>query len=136
MIAAYNFNKCWRAKLARWKKRMTIREDRKDGRVPKIGDVFRGYVGMRTKNCELVVEGVVSRVRRIAVARVEKLDEISVWIDGVLLDAAAVAALAVQDGFASVEDFFEWFVPSGKDDFRGWIIEWNELPALGGGRES
>ncbi len=130
MIAAYGFQKRWRAKLARGKKTMTIREDRKDGRVPKIGDVFRGYVGMRTKNCELVVEGMVSRVRRIRIARVAKVSRrlnIMVWIDGPLQLDAEVAALATSDGFASLEDFFAWFVPLGKrDEFRGWIIEWKK----------
>lgn len=46
-----------------------------------------------------------------------------VVVDGVILDDFGVGMLARNDGFDSVDEFFEWF----SEDFDGWIIHWTEL---------
>lgn len=46
-----------------------------------------------------------------------------VTIDEVLLSTSEVEQLALNDGFPSVEAFFQWF----NEDFKGVLIHWTEL---------
>ena len=47
----------------------------------------------------------------------------TVKVDGELLGKSQIKELALNDGFASQEDFFDWF----KQDFTGKIIHWTPL---------
>jgi hypothetical protein len=44
-------------------------------------------------------------------------------IDGRWITDAELKILSVNDGFDSVDDFFEWF----NEDFAGKIIHWTDL---------
>lgn len=123
MIAAYGFQKRWRGKLVSGKKRMTIRARRKDGRVPKVGDTFRGYIGMRSKQCELVVQGVVELVRPIKMLRLSN-NAVFITVAGKKLSHRGRVELLLCDGFESYDDFLDWFLPAKRAEFAGLIIEW------------
>lgn len=47
----------------------------------------------------------------------------SVYVDDYFLDTETLKDLAHNDGFESLEDFFEWF----NEDFTGKIIHWTDL---------
>ena len=46
-----------------------------------------------------------------------------VQIDGAIINHSTLKELAINDGFDSVDDFFNWFC----DDFEGKIIHWTDL---------
>lgn len=124
-IWAVGFQARWRGKLASGAKRMTIRAERKDGRRPEVGMEFRGYVGMRTKNCELVCSGVVQEVKNVQIrVSSRSLSSIGVLIDGRALSRAEIDALAKADGFEHRTQMRDWFLPKGKSEFSGFLTEW------------
>lgn len=47
----------------------------------------------------------------------------NVWVDGRKLNSIEMHDLAINDGFDSVEHFFQWF----SEDFTGKIIHWTDL---------
>lgn len=49
--------------------------------------------------------------------------DVFVWVDGTAINSHKVKELAINDGFDSVENFFEWF----NADFKGKIIHWTDL---------
>ena len=60
---------------------------------------------------------------------VEKVRDIQIKANGtVLIDGQAIyqknaEAIALRDGFVSLQEFIDFFCPAG-DDFRGQYIEW------------
>lgn len=86
-----------------------------------------------------------SKVRRLGNAIVQsvqqiKLDQIwvkpatlgpVVYVDGKLLWADELLALAIADGFSSVDDFVGWFRQTHGLPFCGVIIRWELLKAHG-----
>lgn len=126
MIAAYGFQERWRETLGSGQKRMTIRATRKDGRLPRVGDTLRGYIGMRTKRCELVTEGIVTKVRLVTMRRTQLRGDVRVSIGARRIFTDELLQLAHADGFTGLGDFAAWFLPVGRDEFEGHIIEWRK----------
>ncbi|MFQ5647525.1 MAG: hypothetical protein ACE5GM_11395 [bacterium] len=56
MIHIFGFKKQCVPFIESGRKVSTIREDRKDGRVPRPGDTLRLYTGLRSKSCQLLRE--------------------------------------------------------------------------------
>lgn len=86
----------------------------------KAGRSIQMATGVRTKNykCFLKKHSCIS-VQRIEI-RYEKNHIILVFVDGRKLNFMEVLALARNDGFKSLYDFFEWF----SKDFVGKIVHW------------
>ena len=104
-------------------KRSTIRAVRKDGYVPAVGAPFYAYTGMRSLNCQKILEGLIDSVVRI---RIDFGPDQSVEIGGLVLAGdEAKDKFARADGFQSFEELVDWFHDMyGGDEFNGHLIEW------------
>lgn len=102
-MPAYNFQKQFVPMIRDGLKKQTIRRRRKNR--TEAGDLLRLYTGQRTKNCELIHEGVCTAVKPIQIMPVVEI----VKLDGRVLDSAQVFRLAKADGFETPEAFFEFF---------------------------
>lgn len=117
-MPAYTFQKRFAELVRKRIKRQTIRAHRKDGRVPKVGEHFVGYTGMRTKKCRFLVEGVISDVRPVEItAR-------GIALDGRMLDLAESNTIAMLDGFQHVNEMVGWFIENHGRNFSGHLIQW------------
>jgi hypothetical protein len=97
----------------------TLREDAKNRWVK--GVLIDFYIGVRTKNAFRFAPRVpVLHVQEIVIKNIFN-DRYSVIIDGNPLSPKNIEELAMNDGFDSVDDFWNWF---GADDFVGKIIHW------------
>ena len=87
--------------------------------------------GVRTKNYNCFREDICTGTQTIMIIRRTK--HFSVYIDDVFIynttmrestmSTAIMKDLARNDGFDSIQAFFEWF----KEDFEGKIIHWTDL---------
>ncbi|MBC8551497.1 MAG: hypothetical protein H8D23_17770 [Candidatus Brocadiales bacterium] len=99
----------------------TIRADAKDRW--KIGNKIHFAIGVRTKNYRNFKMGTCLNIQKIEFKYVMHDDKIPVvLVDGVVLTTPEVNLLARNDGFDSIEDFYEWF----HCDFVGKIIHWTK----------
>lgn len=110
------------------KKRCTIRRAGKR-LPPKVGDLLSLYTGMRTKYCRLLRREKCTEVTPVFITF---KDDKPVFMLGVIVGtekswievgAEQVTKLAIEDGFKSDEDFFDYFL-SDTDEFYGFLIEW------------
>lgn len=106
-------------------KKHTLRSDEKDRW--KVGMMIHFFINVRTKNMFRFAP-------RIPVKSIQKVEVQNpyhnnpdyfpnVIIDGRMLIKQEIQELAINDGFDSVDDFFEWF----NEDFTGKIIHWTDL---------
>lgn len=111
-------------------KKHTIREDKKN--LWKAGNNIHFVIGNRTKNRFQFAPVIkVKSIQKIVIKpnyRFVEYDNTEVVsspikIDNRNLKASEIKALALNDGFDSVEDFFSWF----NKDFTGKIIHWTNL---------
>lgn len=126
------FNSNWDSIEGIKPKRHTIRKDEKNRW--KAGMNIHFVINNRSKN-EFRFAPVVDcrSVQKIEIEYLIDLEifksspllprPISVEVDERTLDANEIQTLAQNDGFDSVEDFFEWF----NTDFTGKIIHWTDL---------
>jgi hypothetical protein len=126
-MPALNYHPCFAARVQSGEKLQTIRATRK---VPiKPGEILYHYTGMRTKACRCLGISKCSSVLGI--------DIISVCSRAVCLQVgpgggqrrlcnAEIEALALADGFATVENFWAWFT-TGTGCFTGHLIQWHEI---------
>lgn len=117
-MPAYNFKERFADLVQKRIKRQTIRAERKDGYIPKVGDLFVGYSGMRTKNCRKLVESRISEVRHIMI------DEAGIVVDGKQLGTLDANTLAQMDGFQNAYEMMAWFLEDHGDSFAGRMIRW------------
>lgn len=117
-MPAYNFQARFAEKVEKRIKRQTIRAERKDGYVPEVGALFKGFTGMRTKNCRLLVESRVSEVLPIVIKPE------GIWLAGTPLDVAEANTIALLDGFESADEMCGWFARTHGMDFSGHLIRW------------
>jgi hypothetical protein len=117
-MPAYNFKQQFADKVQKRIKRQTIRAERKDGYVPKVGAAFIGYTGMRTKNCRKLVESRISKVLPILIRPT------GIWLDGRRLDMAEATTIAMLDGFENADEMRGWFAKAHGESFDGWLIRW------------
>lgn len=142
-MAAYNFQSRFVAPIQAGTKRHTIRADRKDGRVPKVGEMLHLFCGMRTKGCFRILPQPVEctkthsiQIRIVFIASACQLKEETVVIDGQKLDKSEMETLAQADGFPDWNQMrWFWIKAHGKAkramgsryqtvNFSGNIIHW------------
>lgn len=130
-MGAWGFNAQFVPRLLDGTKPHTIRADRKDGRVPKVGETFSAYYGMRTKQCTWLFDSVVTKVQPIVIKRgvFPFAYYPQVKIGKRWLAPTQVLALAHADGFKYAKDFREHFVPNKDDRFTGLLINWDPAKA-------
>lgn len=121
-MAAYNFQKQFVPLIESGAKQSTIRQRRKNGYLPREGDVLRLYQGMRTKACRLIREVAVARVSPIVVNTDSGCAD--VVLNGTRLTDGEVYEMAKNDGFKSIRDFAEFFNGKYGDALTAYLIEW------------
>lgn len=97
----------------------------------KVGMKIHFNIGVRTKNMFrfapiLTVKSIQKvQIKFIPTNNGMYIDGISVYVyvDDRKLSGNEIKKLAINDGFDSLEDFFEWF----NQDFNGKIIHWTNL---------
>ena len=117
-MPAYNFQLQFADKVKTRNKRQTIRAERKDGRVPEVGELFRGFTGMRSKKCRFLIESRISEVLPIAIKPE------GIWLAGVPLTESEANSLALLDGFEDADAMCAWFSRTHGADFSGHLIRW------------
>ena len=113
-MPALNFKKQFAPAVRDKTKRQTIRATRK--RPIRIGNTLYLYTGMRTKSCELLA----TTSCRLAVPILINRSTHTVYLAGRDLPRKEQVALARNDGFTSLADFYLFF----GDDFTGQLIIW------------
>jgi hypothetical protein len=101
----------------------TIRALRKDGKVPKVGEICHCYRGLRQKGAELLGRWPCVRVEQIRIVSAEPLFSVpAVWVGDVELDSEECEALARRDGFSSFTEMAKFW--DGRLPFAGHVIHW------------
>ena len=128
-MSAYNFQKQFIQAIRSGKKRSTIRKRRKNGYLPRVGDVISLYTGMRTKQCELIKRVPVNNVRSINInidtGSSNDIKFVEVIVGPDRLSSAEVYRLAVSDGFKDVEEFCKFFRDKYGTSVSAHLIEWS-----------
>jgi len=119
-MPALNFQRRLAPKVTAGTKRSTIRRRRKDGRDPKPGQTLYLFTGMRTKQCQRLLETRCERVRSIQIFP----NSFTVLLGQRKLSMAQMQALAWGDGFSSLADMIIWFSRTHGHSFSGLLIEW------------
>lgn len=117
-MVAYNFQARFADAVESGAKPHTIRADRKDGRVPKVGQQIHLYTGMRTKACRLLRKSIITEVARV------QIRPGSLYVDGACLMSDEASQLARADGFDNAREFFDWFRVHHGHLFNGYLIRW------------
>lgn len=115
-MPALNYKKRFADLVEKGFKRSTIRGIRK--RPIRIGDPLYHFTGMRTKNCRKLKDSVCRLEREILIKPNGTL-----CLDGQAMYRLSAEALALADGFSSLQDFVDFFCPAG-EEFRGQYIQW------------
>lgn len=120
------FKKQFIPKIKAGTKIHTIRRD--EHKRWKQGITMHMATGIRTKKYRCFDKKACKSIQDIRIVHFDTnmcnavLSWASVWIDGKPLNDAQVKALALNDGFMSIKEFFEWF----NEDFAGRIIHWTK----------
>lgn len=130
MMVAYNFQKQFAGDVESGKKTQTIRKAGKRN-PPKVGDELQLYTGMRTKYCRLMCVGVCTSVEVIEIRSHFKHVMIGTPSGDSYqfnrLTDSTIKKLAKDDGFESVDAFFEFFKTSRGDYFSGHLVKWEPI---------
>jgi hypothetical protein len=121
-VAAYNFQKQFVPLIESGSKRSTIRKRRKNGYIPKAGELLTLYQGMRTKNCKLIRKVIVGKVTPIIINA--SIGCVDVILNGGRLTDSDIRRLATADGFRSISEFSYFFEHAYGVEFQGYLIEW------------
>lgn len=110
-------------------KTQTIRATRK---VPiKCGDMLHIFTGLRTKKARRLLPPVHCRsALDISICRKPLRNSKYSGLEVKLTHAGKltrekIEKLAKEDGFESVEAFTSWFLPKGRNEFKGQLIKWD-----------
>ncbi len=125
-MSAYNFQKQFVPLIESGVKKSTIRARRKNGYLPKVGEVLGLWNGMRTKSCRLIRRVTVTRVTPICIntsGTIGAFPEVILGMDR--LPPARVADLAMADGFDHVDDFRDFFHHNYGAAANLYMIEWD-----------
>ncbi|WP_395736308.1 hypothetical protein [Prosthecobacter sp.] len=124
-----NFSPQFAPKVESREKRQTIRATRK---APiKNGDTLHIFTGLRTKKARrLLPPQECTQALDIVIRRKALKNSKYIGLDVRLqfagkLTRERIEKLAREDGFDSVEAFTAWFLPEGRDEFKGQLIKWN-----------
>lgn len=109
-------------------KRHSIRRTHKDGRAPaKVGVPIQLYARVRQKDMHKIVDvdPVCTKVDGIDIRKISGFYE--VLVNANRLSQEQIGALAVSDGFKSIDAFFDFFDTGDHpvDVFSGHIIHWD-----------
>ncbi|MCT7971183.1 ASCH domain-containing protein [Laspinema olomoucense] len=115
-MPAINFQQRFAKMVEKGIKRQTIRGYRKRPFV--VGDKLMLYTGMRTKLSHFLRESTAIGVQDI------KIEENRVYVDGCELDEENLLKLANDDGFESIDEFFDFFCSVHGLPFQGQLIRW------------
>ena len=123
-MSAWSFKKQFAPLILSGTKPTTIRARRKDERDPEPGDIVKLFTGMRTKECQLIGQCKVLARHVIWVAGLQRMIQVHAYSGaGVALwrtlDQEEAVALALRDGFSTVDAFFSFF----KVPVRGYLYE-------------
>lgn len=120
----FSFRKQFADAVERGEKLQTIRQRRKDGRVPKPGDRVTLFTGMRTAYCRRLGKSTVTEAFPVHLD-LERGDWLFI-VNGVRLNFAESEAFAKLDGFRSALEMIEWFRDTYPDDgaFDGFCTRW------------
>lgn len=119
----YNFKSQFAEAVRSGAKRQTIRA-RGKRKPPVPGQKAFCYTGLRTQQVCRLGEYPISAVTPISIsssARLVRLLSGAAWRD---LDDEALERFAKADGFATVDDFFNFFRAEHGGTFSGFLIEW------------
>jgi hypothetical protein len=128
-MVLYGVKKQFAASVESGAKTHTIRDSRKNGHA-KPGDKVHLYTGLRTKACRKLIDpdptcwGSFDIDIEITGHTMTRRSGPMVFINGRSLDDAEVEALAIGDGFTSVEDFFAFFAASPPEGKTRVLICW------------
>ena len=118
-MVAYSFKPQFAPLVESGQKCQTIRGNRKRHALPR-GQV-QLYTGMRTKQCRHLRTATCLSVEPI---RIEPVN--SVTLAGQQLNQQQVNDLAIADGFASADEFVQFFQDNYGLPFEGVLIKWEE----------
>lgn len=117
-MGLYNFKPMFVAAILNGEKRHTIRAERKHPDKP--GDVMHLYTGLRTKKARLLM-----RAPCIHVEAINITGAFAICIDGNWMSLTEREALALRDGFASLDDMQKFWLLNNALPFVGNIFHWN-----------
>lgn len=118
-MVAYSFKAQFAAKVERLEKCQTIRANRK--RHAKPGEPVQLYTGQRTMLCRKLVE---PDPICVSVEPIEIGELNTVVLAGKQLNWKQVNELAIADGFASADEFVQFFQDTHGLPFKGVLIKW------------
>jgi hypothetical protein len=119
----FNFKAQFAPLVESGKKCQTVRATRKDGRVPVIGDLAKGYTGLRTRSTRLLVSSPIVEAGRVLI----DFRESTIALKGGRLTAFEAAEFARADGFESFPQMLAWFREAHQEDpdyFEGFYAKW------------
>jgi hypothetical protein len=122
-MAIYNFKGQFGSAVRSGEKRQTIRAHGKRP-PPKVGDWAYCYTGLRTQNVCRLGQFKIVRVTQISIStnsRTVQVPQDGRWY---ALSKEEIEQLAQADGFASADDFFEFFTKEHGGTLGGHLIEW------------
>lgn len=119
----------------------TFRENRKDKRLPKSGETFYMYTGLRTKNCQFISKKHVScgsQKTRMWIKKTNHINpegypvetiEFQIHIgDKRYWSTQEFNEMAINDGFSGTYEFLKYWL-NGRDKvvFSGWCYHWTDF---------
>lgn len=122
-----NFSKQFAEAVASGIKRQTIRAKRKN--PIQVHDVLHLFTGLRTKQARRLLPPQFCREARLISMRRDHTglngDIICIQLENHgKMSADEIRELAAKDGFSSLTDFLDWFLPKGTNEFHGQLITW------------
>ena len=122
-MPAYNFQKQFAPLVESGEKRQTIRAKGKRTHA-QPGAALQLYTGMRTKVCRKLVNPDPVCTEVLDVYMYEAGGECFMQVGGKVTFAHEVAEIARADGFATREEFFQFFRTTHGMPFHGVLIKW------------
>ena len=124
----FNFRKQFTGAVEGGAKLQTIRQNRKDGRVPKPGDALYLWTGLRTASARKLGERKCVECFPVYF----DLDDIGSCIvvsNGIRLHVGEANSFAKLDGFDSATQMLEWFraTYAPASSFAGFCVRWRSV---------
>lgn len=128
----YSFRKEFALPILHGDKAQTIRQHRKDGRVPRAGDLIRLFTGMRTAACKKLGAAVITDCFPVYMDLTDLASRVIVS-NGARLNFGEMESFAALDGFPSASAMLEFFQHAYResDSFDGFCVRWRPLRPAG-----